>query len=192
MQVIIIPRASEALLSIRNIKAERQFKSVFVFVFFPSCSFMSSLSHSRSLVSNVYLAEVVFLSWLRPKKWLIEKSMHMSSPLCNQQDDQRCWSVFPRFRMHCIVPGCMILSIFTLNIVGPKRPHKHYLNPDCHWIGGKTACLKILESVLTFLWLWRFVEGLWVSIKRGVLLKIFVNKWMHMCIGLCIALHISL
>ena len=138
---------------------------------------MSNSSHSRSLVSNIYLAEVAFLSWLRPKKWLIEKSMHMSSPLCNQQDDQRCWSVFPRFRLCFIVPGCMILSICTLNIVRAKRSHKHYLNPHCYWIGGKTACLKILESALTFLWLWRFVESL--SVNTMWSLTENLHEWMN-------------
>lgn len=44
----------------------------------------------------------------------------------------------------------MILSFRSGNIVGIKRPHKHYLSPDCHQIGGKTACLMILEAALTF------------------------------------------
>lgn len=178
----------QVIIILTNVKAERQFKSVF----FPSCSFMSNLPHDRSLVRNVYLAEVVFLSWLRPKIWLIEKSVHMSSRLCNQRDNQRWWNDFPRFRLHRIVPGCMVLSICTLNIIGTKRPHKHYLNPDCYWIGGKTACLKNLESAWTFLWFWRFVEGLWLSIKLEVSLKIFINEWMHVCRAIRITLHILL
>lgn len=115
--------------------------------------------------------------------------MYMGSSLCNQQDNQRHWSVVvvvvvSRFRLHCIMLEHMMLSIWSLNIAGTKRPHKHDPNLDCHQIW--MAYLKSLESALSFVALQ--ICRRFVSVNKTWSFTQNPDEWIY----ICIAIHISL
>ena len=87
-----------------------------------------------------------------------------------------------------VVPVCVTLSTCSLNPVGTKRPHRRYLNPPCHQVGGKTVCLKTSESALMLLVTWEICRR-FKSVNKSWSLAQNLNEWTNAQMYCC--LHFS-